>query len=184
MEPGWRPLLPCCLPQLAVALQPWVTLGVRKPRPGPLSWNLGPCPPWAAPCWGAFEQSPDCLQAGTRDTGPSMRPSELGPWASSPGQTCGGRQARSCLCLSPSLSLSASRFLSVFPCCLFCTAVCSYHPSIHPSVYQYLLSSCPILRSPPGPWATQDGAEWGPAYMASLVAQMVKNLPAMQETQT
>ena len=183
MEPGRRPLLPCCLPQLAVAPKPWVTLGVRKPRPGPPSWNLGPCPPWAAPCWSAFEQSPDCLHAGTRDTGPSMRPSELGPWASSPGQTCGGRQARSCLCLSPSLSLSASRFLSAFPCCLFCTAACSYHPSIHPSAYQYLLSSCPILRSPPGPWGTQDGAEWGPAHVAFLVAQMVKNLPAMQETQ-
>lgn len=132
---SWRLCVPSSpsplLPQL---FPPFPQAEGTPPAQGPCpsAHQEGPCPPWAAPCWGAFEQSPDCLHAETRDAGPSMRPSELGPWASPPGQTLGEDRPEivsvtsDCLCLSSSLSLSA------FPCCLFCTAVCTYHaPSIH-----------------------------------------------------
>ena len=85
---------------------------------------------------------------GTRDTGPSMRPSELGPWASSQGRPV-GEDRPEIVCLSPSLSLSASHFLSspaVF-------SALKFAPTIHPSIW--LPVSPQLLPHPEVPtWPT------------------------------
>lgn len=100
--------------------------------PAPQPTKKGPTHPWGAPCWGAFEQSPDCLHAGTLDAGPSMRPSELGPWASPPGQTWGEDRPEIVFVFPPLfLSLPLIFFLSspaVFSALQF--APTTHHPSI------------------------------------------------------
>lgn len=138
---------PLLLPQL---FPPFPGAEGTPPAQGPCTsaHQEGPCPGWAAPCWGAFEQSPDCLHAVTRDTGPSMRPSELGPWASSQGRPV-GEDRPEIVCLSPSLSLSASHFLSspaVF-------SALKFAPTIHPSIW--LPVSPQLLPHPEVPtWPT------------------------------
>lgn len=97
---------------------------------------------WDPGCWAQHE----ALRAGS-----------LGK---SPRSDLGGRQARDCLChqrLSLSLPLSFSLCLSFSFCLpLLFFLHCSLHlpHTIHPFGSQYLLSSCPILRSPHGPWGT------------------------------